>query len=113
MERRVLDLGRLEAVTLTVAVHLPEQHLDFALPRHLGKLVHRGDQQRRQSAINLLVDDDNRQALVGCLAPAEQALAELVTAVGQRSAGPCGYGLASRCLPPSIALPHHGQAVNW
>ena len=50
VELRVLDFRAAEAVPLAVAVHHAEEHLHFALPRHLGKLVHRGDQQRRQAA---------------------------------------------------------------
>ena len=41
----VVDLGRAEAVALAEPVDLAEEHLDLALPRHLGELVHRGDQQ--------------------------------------------------------------------
>ena len=51
----VLDLGRAEAVAVAVAVDLAEEHLHLAVPRHLGELVHRGDQQRRQAAVDLLV----------------------------------------------------------
>ena len=78
--------GDLNPCRSQIAVHLPEEHLHFALPRHLGELVHRGDQQRRQPAINLLVHHDHRQAFFRCLAFAEEALAELVAAVGQRAA---------------------------
>ena len=64
MEGRVFDLRRLEPVPLTDAVDLPEEHLHFALPRHLGELVHGGDQQRRQAAVNLFVHHDHRQPFV-------------------------------------------------
>ena len=71
---------------VAAAVDLAEEHLHFALPRHLGELVHGGDEQRRQPAIDFLVHDHDRQALVGGLLLAEQALAELVAAIGQRPA---------------------------
>ena len=46
-----------------VALDLTEEHLDLAVPRHLGELVHRGDQQGRQASVNLLIHHDDRDAL--------------------------------------------------
>ena len=113
MERRVFDLWRFEPVPLAETVHLPEEHLHFALPRHLGELVHGRNKQRRQAAVYLFINHNDRQALVRRLAFAEEALAELVAAVGQRATGTVGVGPGVQMLPAaSMALPHHGQAVS-
>ncbi len=98
VEGRVFDFRRLESMPLAEAVDLPEEHLHFALPRHLGELVHRGDEQRRQAAINLFIHHDHRQALVRRLPFAEQALSELVAAVGQRATGTVGIRLGIEML---------------
>ena len=52
----VLDLGRTEAVAGAEAVHPAEEHGGGALPGHLRELVHRGDQQAGQAAVDLLID---------------------------------------------------------
>ena len=83
----VFDLRGAEAVALAEALDLAEEHLHRAVPRHLGELVHRGNEQRGQAAIDLLVHHHHRQAFVGRCLPAELALAELGPAVDQRPAG--------------------------
>src|SRR5262245_35559591 len=83
---------------LAEAVHLPEEHLNFALPRHLGEFVHRGDEQCRQAAINLFINHDHRQALVCRLSLAEEALAELIAAIGQGATRAVRIGLSIEML---------------
>src|SRR5215472_19309174 len=77
----VVNLGRPESVPLADTIDLPEEHLGLALPGHLGELVHRGDQERGELAVDLLIDDQDRDALVRGLPPAEGTLTELVPAV--------------------------------
>ena len=86
--RRLGQTGRPEAVPLAEAVHLPKEHLHRAVPRHLGELVHRGNQQRRQAAVNFLVHHHHRQPLARRFLHRELALPELGPAVDQRAAGP-------------------------
>src|SRR5438132_1583543 len=51
----VVNLWRAVAVPFANALNLAEEHLHGTVPRHLCELVHRGDEQRRQPPINLLV----------------------------------------------------------
>src|SRR5688572_996056 len=56
-----------------IFVHLPKEHLDSPVPRHLRKLVHRGDEKRGKQSIYLLVDYHDRQPFVGRLLRGERA----------------------------------------
>src|SRR5207249_2207411 len=78
---RILYIRRTKPVSLAAAIDLPEEHAHLAAPRHLGKLVYGCDEHGRQAPVDLLVDDDHRQPLVGCLAPAERAGASRVATV--------------------------------
>ena len=56
-------------MALAAARDLAEERLHAPLPRHPRELVDRGDDQRGEQAVDLLVDDDDRQPLVrGCCA---------------------------------------------
>src|SRR4051812_44416681 len=66
------------------AVDLTEQHLSFALPRHLGELLHRGDQQGGQLPVNLVVHYHDRDAFARRLGTAKQALAQRIAAILNR-----------------------------
>src|SRR5271166_1125627 len=79
----VVDLRRSEPVPLTDPIDLPEEHLGLALPGHLGELVHCGDEESGELAVNLLIDDQDRDTLVRGLPPAERTLTELVAAVDE------------------------------
>src|SRR5208337_2239331 len=68
---------------LTDAIDLTEEHLGLALPGHLGELVHRGDEDSGELAVNLLIDDEDGYAVVRGLPPAERTLTELVAAVDE------------------------------
>src|SRR5271167_4468160 len=89
----VVDPRRSEPVPLTDPIDLPEEHLGLALPGHLGELVHRSDQQGGEFAVNLLINDQNGDALVRGLPPAERTLTELVAAVDEGASPPL-----ARCL---------------
>src|SRR5437879_5158984 len=71
---------------VAITLDLAEEHLHFALPRHLSELVYRGDQQRGQPPINLLIDHDDRQALGGGVLGAEHAASQGIAAEHQRPA---------------------------
>ena len=58
--------GRPDVVPLAFARHLPKQHLHSTVPRHLGKLIDRGDHHRRQSSVNLLVHNDDAKNAADC-----------------------------------------------
>src|SRR5271166_2459877 len=79
----VVDLRRSEPVPLTDPIDLPEEHLGLTLPGHLGELVHRGDKESGELAVNLLIDDQDRDTLVRGLPPAERTLTEFVAAVDE------------------------------
>ena len=53
------------------------------MPSHLGELVHRGDEESGELAVNLIIDDQDRDTLVRGLSPAERTLTELVAAVDE------------------------------
>src|ERR1035438_4982819 len=89
----IVDLGRSEPVPLAEPIDLPEEHLGLALPGHLGELVHSGDQGSRELAVDLLIDDEDRDALVRGLPPAERTLTELVAAVDERAAATLAWRL--------------------
>ena len=52
--------GTVESIVVA-AIDSTEECADFARPRHGGELVHRGDHEARQPAIDRLVDSQNRQ----------------------------------------------------
>ena len=80
-------------------IHLPEEHLHRPVPRHLGELVHRGDQQRRQMAVDLFIHHHHRQPFVGCLPAAERAVARTCRRSRSRPAGALRCtACASRCF---------------
>ena len=81
-----------EAVTVAIGFDLSEKHLDLAVPRHLGELVHGGDQQRRQAAVDLLIDHQHGNAFQRRLLGAERATAQHVAAERDRAATALGVG---------------------
>ena len=83
----VLDVRAAIAVPGTVAVHQPEEHADRPFPGHLGELVHSGDDQGGQPAVDLLVNDQGRNPLVRRLAGAERAPSHGVSAVDDGAPG--------------------------
>ena len=83
----IVHLGGLKPMPLADAVDLPEEHLDLALPWHLREFVDRGDEECRESSVDLLIDDHNRETLAAGLSTAEGAVPELVAAVGQCPGG--------------------------
>src|SRR5690606_10003612 len=77
--------------------------------------VHRGDEQRRQAAVNLFVHDDDRQSFIRRLTLAEQTLAELVPAIGQSATGTVRIRLGIQMLArfDCAAAPRAGRALVW
>ncbi len=80
-------------MTITDATDLPKEHLDFALPRHLGELINSGYQQRGQSSVDLLINNHNWQAFISCLSFAKKTLTEFVTTVGESSSRSMRVGM--------------------
>ena len=104
-------------MALAAALHLPEQRLHAALPRHPRELVDGRDHERRKQPVDLLVDHDDRQALAGAVAQRERALARRVGAAQQRPAartvdgdGPRGRELAHRTTGTARAAPGTSRA---
>ena len=50
--------GAVEAMSI-ITLHSPEETTDLAGPGHSGELVHRGNQEARESAIDRLIDREN------------------------------------------------------
>src|SRR6266852_3531532 len=81
----VLDLGRPKPVSRTEPIHLSEEHLSLALPRHLCELVHGRDNQRRHKPVDLFINDQNWQSFFRGILRSEKALPEWVSTVDERS----------------------------
>ena len=93
---RLVEVRRAVAVARALALDAAEQRVQRALPRQLRELVDRGDDQRRQQPVDLLVDRHDGQTLVRTLAAGELALADSSpqkTSVRQRSASLRGLEL--------------------
>src|SRR5947209_15584533 len=82
----VLEIGAVKAVTAAALIYLAEQHLRRPVPGHLGKFIDGRNEQRRQTAVDLLIDDQHRQSFRRVLAT-EGAAAQEVAAVDKRTAG--------------------------
>ena len=54
-------VARAVEAVLVVAVHAAEERADLAGPRQGRELVHRGDQEARQPAVDRLVHGEDRQ----------------------------------------------------
>ena len=61
MRIRILDVGGSEAVPRALLLDLAEEHRRSPEPRQLGELIDGRDQQRRQPAVDLLVDHQDRE----------------------------------------------------
>ena len=57
-------LARAVEAVLVVALHPAEEAADLAGPGHRRELVHRGDQEARQPAVDRLVHGQDRQRVV-------------------------------------------------
>src|SRR6266700_969463 len=85
----IIEIRAVEAVTATLLIYLAKEHLRRPVPGHLGKFVDGRDEQRRQAAIDLLVDDQHRQAFRRVPATEGEAAQE-VAAVDKRTAASLG-----------------------
>src|SRR5437764_866767 len=74
-----------KAVAFAATGDAAEQGLHFALPRHLGELVDRGDDKAGEESVELLVDDHGRDPLARPAFVGELATPEAVTAVDERA----------------------------
>src|SRR5579885_1365334 len=104
----ILQVRRAEAVTAALFLDLTKEHLRRAIPGHLGKFVYRRDQQGRQAAIDLFIDDQDGQALAGGLAWTERALAQSIAAVDQGPPASGGEALDADIAPGLDARPAPG-----
>ena len=77
----IIDIRRAEAVPRAITADPPEEHLGFTFPGHLGKFIHRGDDQGGQASVNLLIDDHNGQAFIRGLAMEKGAFSQRIAAV--------------------------------
>src|SRR5947209_1104944 len=85
----VLEIGAMKAVTTAALIYLAEKHLRRPVPGHLGKFIDGRDEERRQTAVDLLIDDQHRQAFRRVPAT-EGATAQEVAAVDKRTAASLG-----------------------
>jgi len=114
----VIDLGRAEAVAGAIAIHLPEEHLDQPVPGHLGEFVHRGDQEGGELAVDLLIDHQDRDALVRGLLSAERTLTKFITLaqpIGRNQSWDRGHAISFRSDHPERTAKgpatHHLQVI--
>src|SRR6266700_3791897 len=85
----VLEIGAVKAVTAAALIYFAEQHLRRPVPGHLSKFIDGRDEQRGQTAVDLLIDDQHRQTFRRVPAT-EGAAAQEVTAVDKRTAASLG-----------------------
>lgn len=62
---RILEVRRSESVPRAKPTHAAEEGLNLSFPGHLSELVDRGDQQRRQAAVDFLINNNRWNALAG------------------------------------------------
>ncbi len=100
----------LPAVAGAALVDQPEQGGGGRLPRELGQLVHRADDQRRGQPVDLLVDGQHREALPGGPEPGEEAVALGIAAIHEHPA-PVAVGLDVGDAEPGTA-PRAGDQLQ-
>src|SRR5947209_8392689 len=71
---------------VAIGFDLPEEHLHFAVPRHLRKLIHCSDEQRGQAAIDFFIDDQDGNALLRRQPRTKGTSAEPISAIYERPA---------------------------
>src|SRR5258708_8267359 len=86
-------------------IYLAKKHLCRPVPGHLGKLIDGRNQQRRQAAVNLFIDNQHGQAFWSIFTT-ESAAAQWVATVDKRAAASFSKGFdddISACFNGSAA----------
>src|ERR1700691_1760214 len=81
----VFEFRRPETMAGAKAVHLSEERLNLPLPRHLRKLIDCRDHHGWRQPVDLFIDNQQREPLVGRLPSRELALTKRVTTIDQRA----------------------------
>src|SRR5437879_6324608 len=105
----VLEIGAVKAVTTAALIYLAEQHLRGPVPGHLGKFIDGRNEERRQTTVDLLIDDQHRQALRR-IPTTEGAAAQEVAAIDKRTTASLGErfdldipaGIDGRAAPGTV-----------